>query len=456
MMTEVATQTATALNGFCDWAAAVQWDDLPADMPARAGLILLDDFGSLIAARHEPELVALRAGLARASGPAEAMLHDGRGARMDRFSAALANGAGSDWCELDGGYRLAVCHAAIYCIPALLAEAEATGANLRDTLLALIVGYDCVARVARTYAFPALTMHPHGGLATIGAAAAVAKLRGLSAEDMAAAVNSAAALVVPGPFNHAVEGALMRNVWPGICAQNGLRAVDWVGIGITGGRHALHEVFADIFGATPTPARLTEALGQDFAMRDGYHKMHACCQYSHSMVEALLEATEGQRLDVAKIGAITVATHPKGQMLDNARPATTLAAKFSMQHVAAVTLAFGHAGASAFHADTLTDPAIDRLRGLVSLVAHGDVGAWPEDRPARVSVTVTDGRVLTAECRSAQGGSDRPFDRGQIIAKARANLAETHPRLAGQAEVFAEATDKGLLGRPVSDLLLPG
>ena len=452
----MAETTADSLAAFCDWASGVRWDDLPADLPARAGLILLDDFASLVAARNEPELVALRAGLARASGPAEAMLHDGSGARMDRFSAALANGAGSDWCELDGGYRLAVCHAAIYCIPALLAEAEATGANLRDTLLALIVGYDCVARVARTYAFPALTMHPHGGLATIGAAAAVAKLRGLSAADMAAAVNSAAALVVPGPFNHAVEGALMRNVWPGICAQNGLRAVDWVGIGITGGRHALHEVFADIFGATPTPARLTEALGEDFAMRDGYHKMHACCQYSHSMVEAMLEAVAGQSVAPADIRAITVATHPKGQMLDNARPATTLAAKFSMQHVAAVTLAFGHAGASAFHADTLTDPAIDRLRGLVHLVAHDTIAPWPEDRPARVSVTLAGGRVLTGECRSAQGGSDRPFARDQIIAKAVDNLAATHPRLAAQAARLADAADSALLGGAVSALLQPG
>jgi len=188
-------------------------------------------------------------------------------------------------------------------------------------------------------AFPALTMHPHGGLATIGAAVSVARLRGLDGPGMLAAVNAAAALVVPGPFNHAVEGALMRNVWPGVCAQNGLRAVDWVDMGIHGGANALHEVFAVIFAAHPSPEQLTAGLGHDFTLRDGYHKMHACCQYSHSTVEATLAALGPRRIDPAEVAAITVATHPKGMLLDNAQPATTLAAKFSIQHIAAATLA---------------------------------------------------------------------------------------------------------------------
>lgn len=447
--------TAAALADLCTWASELDWDDLPRDVQDRAALIFADDFGALAAARAEPELRALRARLARFSGPPEAMVHDATATRLDRYSAALANGAGADWCELDGGYRLAVCHAAIYCSPALMAEAEATGKSLRDALVALVAGYEVVARVARCYAFPALTMHPHGGLATIGAAVSVARLRGLDGPGMLAAVNAAAALVVPGPFNHAVEGALMRNVWPGVCAQNGLRAVDWVDMGIHGGANALHEVFAVIFAAHPSPEQLTAGLGQDFTLRDGYHKMHACCQYSHSTVEATLAALGPRRIDPAEVFAITVATHPKGMLLDNAQPATTLAAKFSIQHIAAATLAFGHAGAAAFHADTLTDPALVRLRERVRIAAHGPELPPPNDRPARVSVTLTNGEVLEAECLSAQGGSDRPFGRDQIIAKTVGNLRDGWPRLAGQIEGLASG-DPVLLDAPLADVLAPG
>src|SRR5256885_2487954 len=45
------------------------------------------------------------------------------------YAVAAANGAAATWCELDEGYRLAPAHAGAYILPALLAEAEATGAD---------------------------------------------------------------------------------------------------------------------------------------------------------------------------------------------------------------------------------------------------------------------------------------------------------------------------------------
>ena len=449
-----AAQTASSLKTLSHWASALQWNDLPTDLKARAALIFLDDFSALAAARSEPELIELRGRLAQFSGPAEATVHDGSGKRLDRYSAALANGAGADWCELDGGYRLAVCHAAIYCSPALMAEAEANGQTFREALVALIAGYEVVARVARCFHFPALTLHPHAGLATIGAAVAVARLRGLGGDQIHSAINTAAGLVLPGPFNHAVEGALMRNVWPGVCAQNGIRAVDWVSMGISGGDNALHEVFAEIFAATPSPDQLVEGLDKAFCMRDAYHKMHACCQYSHSTVEATLAALNGQPLRQDSVRSIRVASHPKGMLLDNAQPATTLAAKFSIQHVAAATLVFGHASAEAFHADTLDDPGITRLRNLVEIVAHGSDLPPPHDRPALVQVSLENGTVLKGECLSAQGGSDHPFSQEQIISKVVNNLHVGWPRLAERAHRIVEI-DEELLDLPLLNLLSP-
>ncbi len=448
-------QTEKSLAALCDWASALAWDDLPADIKARAALVFLDDFSALAAARHEPELISLRERLIKFSGPAEAMLHDACGTRLDRYSAALGNGAGADWCELDGGYRLAVCHAAIYCSPALMAEAEANGQVFREALLALVTGYEVVARVARCYAFPALTMHPHAGLATIGAAVSVAKLRGLDGKGILSAVNAAAAMVLPGPFNHAVEGALMRNVWPGVCAQNGLRAVDWVGMDIFGGKNALHEVFGVIFAAKSTPTHLVEGLGNNFTLLDGYHKIYACCQYAHSTVEAMLAALAGQYLPLESVRAITVATHPKGMLLDNAQPDTTLAAKFSLQHIAAATLAFGGAGAKAFHASTLADSGLVRLRNLVKIEPYRQELSPPNDRPAYVQVLTDDGGLLEGECLSAQGGSDRPFSEAQILAKVIDNLKFGWPRLANLSPSIAQC-DRVLLEKPLADCLMPG
>ena len=422
-------RVAEAVGRLARWAAGLSWTDLPEDVRRRAALILLDDFAAMVAARAEPELVALRQGLARSAGPAEAAVFDGTGARLDRYSAALSNGAGADWCELDGGYRPAVCHAALYCLPALMAEAEAGGATLRDLLVALVAGYETVARFARAFAFPPLVLHPHGGLATVGAAAAVARLRGLGAEAFGRTVSTAATLVLPGPFRHAVEGALVRNLWPGLCAQNGLRAADWSAMGISGTPGSVADVFVTILGAKADAARLESGLGRDWAMRDGYHKIHACCQYGHSTVEAVQAALAGcGPLAPEAVGAIRVEVHEKGRALDNEAPATTLAAKFSIQHIAAAAAVFGHAGAGAFAAATLADEGLARLRRRVAIAPFVPAMDWPNDRPARVALTLTDGRELHGECLSARGGPDRPFAPEEIIAKAEGILGEVYPR----------------------------
>ena len=442
---EISLDVADALRHLTQWTSALAWEDVPEDVRERAALIFSDDFAAMVAARNEPELLSFREGVSRSSGRSEATIFDGNAYRHDRYSAALYNGTAADWCELDGGYRKAVCHAALYCIPALLAESEATNASVRDMLLALVVGYETVSRVARAFSFPGLVLQPHGGLATIGSAATVAKLRNFSASSATAAICTGATLVIPGPFGHAVEGALIRNVWPGICAQNGIRAADFVSIGISGGPESLSDVFCSIFGATASSAPLSDNLGQEWAMRDAYHKMHACCQYAHSTVEAVLSAIDAP-LDPNTVKKIEVATHWKARKLDNAQPKTTLAAKFSIQHIAAATLTFGHAGAEAFHSDTLLRSDLTQLRDRVVIVAHEPEQPEPNDRPSRVSITMSDGRTITAECLSAPGGSDRPFPPDVIMSKALAIIDEAYPNFNPILRKLIKLDEKTLMG----------
>lgn len=447
--TEQHEQVAAALRRLVGFTAELNWTDLPADIRSRAATVFCDDLTAMIAARDEPEVQAMRAQLLRAGGTAEATLFDGSrpAARTDRYTAALANGTAADWAELDGGYRAVVCHAALYCIPALLAEAEASGATLEDLLLSLVVGYETVARVAHAFSFPGLVLHPHGGLATVGAAAAVARLRGLDAEQSFRAITTAASLCLPGPFNHAVSGALIRNVWPGLCAQNGIRAADWAPIGLTGGPWSLTEVFADIFGGTVKAGALDERLGDDWKIAGGYHKMHACCQYAHSTVEAVLAATADRRPASQEIAAITVATHWKGRRLDRPQPETSLAAKFSIQHIAAATLFYGHAGAGAFSAASLSDPDMVRLRDLVTIEAYPEDLPWPNDRPSKVVLTMTDGTTLEGSCLSAPGGADQPFSADTIRAKIMGNLLPAYPS-GGSAVDAILALDPTVLAAP--------
>ncbi|MBL8702717.1 MAG: MmgE/PrpD family protein [Alphaproteobacteria bacterium] len=428
--------TADGVRALVRWAATLEAAAIPEAARRRSYLILCDDIAAIVAARDEAEVAALQVRMAASGGVAEATVFRGGRPRTDRYSAAVANGAACDWCELDEGYRKATCHAGLYTVPALVAEAEATGRSVEDVMRALTIGYEVAARFARAFHFKKLTLHPHASLAAIGAAAGIAALRRVPEAQFLAAVTAAATMVAPGPFNHAVTGALVRNVWPAAGAWCGMRAVDWAECGIGGLAQSPYHVFVDAFGAEARPAEFTAGLGGEWAVGDGYHKLHACCQYSHSAVEATLDllGRAARRPEAGAIRRITVETHRLGQTLDNRSPATTLAAKFSMAHIVAATCALGHAGAEAFAGSTLADPTIAGLRERVTLAPFLPEQAWPLDRPARVTLDLTDGTRLQGECLSARGGPDRPFSTEEILAKIGKITAGVYPAMAGVAQ----------------------
>ena len=128
-----------------------------------------------------------------------------------------------------------------------------------------------------------------------------------------------------------------------------------------------------------------------------------------------------------RVQRVAVETHPLGMTLDNREPATSLAAKFSIPHIAAAACLYGHAGAEAFAGAHLNDAPLATLREKVELVPFENVPAWPNDRPARVTVTLDDGSAHTGECISARGGPDKPFGQDVIQSKINGIMAPAYP-----------------------------
>jgi len=237
------------MRELIDWAAAVEANELPQSVLRRAALVLCDDIAAMLAARDEPEVRRVQDQLlARPAVTEASVFREGR-PRTDRYSAAVANAVAANWCELDEGYRKATCHGGLCTLPALLAEAEAEGLTMNEVLRCLGVAYEVVTRFARAFVFKGLTLHPHATLAAIGAAAAMAAARKAPAGHFLDAVSAATTMVAPGPYNHAVKGALVRNVWAGVGAWVGMKCVDWAAFGIAGTASSAYDVFVDGLGA---------------------------------------------------------------------------------------------------------------------------------------------------------------------------------------------------------------
>lgn len=440
-------ETIEQLTGLVRWA----WEQrsLPPAVRARSAQVLADDLAATIAARDEPEVAAFQRRTLETAALAEATIWRGGQARTDRMSAAVANALAGDWLELDEGYRPVACHAGLYVLPALLAEAEATDLTCADVLHALAIGYEVVTRIARAWTQRELTMQAHGRYAALGAAAGLALARRLDERQMLSALGAAATFIGPAPRNHLEEGVLIRNAWPASGAWHGFMSLEWSRCGMGGAPGALFDVYSTVLGGQVDPSRLTQALGGSWAVMEGYTKVFACCQHLHAAVQAALEFAP---LAVEEVQAIEVRCHPLAMAFAESRPATSLGAKFSMPHAVAATLVLGTGGAPAFAAGTLHDPRIAALRGKVVMSSwQGDL-APPNDRPARVLVSLHDGRRLESECLSAPGTPANPLPADAWRAKVRELAAPAYPRFPDvMDELFAGEAHR--LAQPWRDVV---
>ena len=69
----------TALVQLVAFTTATEWDDIPELVKKRAALVLCDDMAAMVAARGEPEVMALQDGVAKSSGDGEATVFNARG-----------------------------------------------------------------------------------------------------------------------------------------------------------------------------------------------------------------------------------------------------------------------------------------------------------------------------------------------------------------------------------------
>lgn len=412
------------------WLAEFSTSDLVLRDPTvakRAMSVLLDDLAAIVASTNEPEVRRV-ADLATKRGSGTEATVIATSARVERGWAALANGIACSWNELDEGYRPATCHGGLYAVPAAIAEAEASDASLAAVLTSVVGGYEVAARVAR--AFPAqrpLVLHPHATLSACGAAAAIASMRRFDSDLVAAVLGTAVTFACVGPFNHAVQGALVRNAWAGVGAWLGFAAVDLATAGVAGTASSVADVFGSALrgGHEVDPselAALEEGLGERLAILDGYHKMYACCQYAHSAVEAALALRAGPLSGASdeqlmNLGAVEVETHALGLTLDNYDPTTALAGKFSLPQIVSAVLASGEASPRTFSSELLSDPVVGAIRRTVRISSYLPEPAPPLDRPARVRVTTADGVSHVAECQSSIGSPDRPLSVEDMLGK---------------------------------------
>ena len=443
------------LDKLAEFVATTRLEDWPAATLAAAKDVALDTIGVILAGSRIPEnanfarLAATMSGPGRATlfghipdagslgNPAYTNIHQPAHTdtpkpahgelvepppKVQPLFAALVNATAGVALELDEGSRRGGGHPSIHVTPGAIAVAEEQDASGREALAAIIVGYEVTSRIGAGVQARA-EVHSHGTWGTIGAAAATARLLGFDAAHTRQALNLAMSMSPANTWTPCLEGATIRNLYPGRSGFQGIMAAHLVNCGFTGVQDGPADLYNGILGEGFDPAAVMDGWGATgpagpLRIEQNYFKYHACCLYNHPVLDAAL-ALQGQHgFAAAAIAQVRVTAPPIVQLMTNPAPDNMLSAKFSIPYALAAALTYGDTGPAAFYPERVADPAVNALARRVAVIADPEMSMRRYDYPAAiVSLTLQDGRVLEERATAHYGDSPNPRPRRELVDK---------------------------------------
>ena len=393
-------------------------EDLESSTVNAAKSVVLDTIGAMLAGSRLSENVELARFAAKTGGQGPATLLGQPGSAIAVF-AALSNATAGVALEMDEGNRLGGGHAAIHVIPAALAVAEERGATGRQFLESVIAGYEVTSRIG-TGTKVRTSVHSHGTWGTIGSAVATAKLMGFDEARTTEAINVSASMSPANTWAPCIEGATIRNLYPGRSGFQGIMAAQLTLCGFT----CLEDGPSDIYNPILGECFDTEAVVQELGVRGAYRiqhnyfKLHACCLYNHPVLDGVQALLGREGFVAADIDRIKVEAPALATIMVDPEPVNMLAAKFSLPYAVATAVVHNSTDITAFYPDRLQDPATLALSHRVDIVADPEMDLRRYDYPAaKVAVSLKDGRTFTENVTAHHGDTENPASREELVAK---------------------------------------
>ena len=370
------------MSGVADFALGLAPEDVPDTARRDAALMLLDTLGVAAAAspmeagRIARDTASLLYGSSDPTHRAR-MLFDGREASL--AGAAYAAATQTDNLDAHDGYNPVKGHIGVAIIPALLALAEqAKPMSGSEALMLVTLGYEIAGRAGLALHATVSDYHTSGAWNALGVAAMASRLRGLSASQLREAVGISSTILAERGFTGA----------PAITVEAEEAASFW------------------------------SDLGSRWIMQAQYVKPYPICRWAHAPIDGVRDLMLAHGLGPDDIRHIRINTFHESACLFQGVPDSTSIAQYSLSFAVATQAVHGRIGVEQVSGDGLADTAVHAMIKRIS-VAESDAhnATFPHTRDADVQITLNDGRVLNSGLVHARGGSERPMDESEIIAK---------------------------------------
>ena len=429
---------------------------LSPEVVAKAKLCIYDLLSSALAAGELPwSRQAIAIARRNSAGAARGAAIIGTADVVSLHDAAFANGTLSHGLVRDDMHVGSVSHLGTVLVPALLSLAEAANATGKDFLTALAAGYEVGGKVGRMLMDVEVSkiFRPTGTVGPIAAAAAGAKLLGLTAEQTTAAL-ALAANTAAGYNEWAGTGGSEMFFHNGFAARSAVTAVELAAGGAYASATAL-DGDAGILAAfrRPRPPTVPELFADRPEILAVFFKPVPACNFAQTPAQAALALAQRYRVAVEDIDSVTARVTKAAALYpgcDASGPFEhILQAKMSIQYNVAAALA--HRNFAERNYAPQENPEVQALAQRVTVeIDPGFTSAFPAKQGAAVVVRTRDGNSLeqsasNLEPTDADGVHERFFKAAtERLGDERARELD---RLIGTFEQCSDARELGRLAR---------
>jgi len=420
------------------FAAEIRYEDLSPAAHRMVQAVVMDTLGVASAGAARGTGQGRLARLLLSSGGTAQATIIGRGAKAPAWMAAMANGASARGINFDDGHDEGSTHPSGVVVPAVFAMAEQSGkVDGKRLMTAVAVGNEIICRLGRALArrpqsLPMDRWFLTSVLGVFGATAACCRVLDLDAARTRDALGivlfeSAGTLEAFSPTGQA---AMIRGMIAGFSARAAVMAASMVEAGITGvpdvfdGRFGLFKAYFD--GSYDRGALLI-GLGEDWALSDIGLKAWPTVRYASSYVDAIRRIVTDHDVRPEQIAEIRA--HVAGYAATRFEPADRQRKPTNYNNAGHATPYLIAAMAARRQltiqdlSDRLEDPQVLALAQRVVQVDDPEFGGDNRLGPAKVAVTLNDGRVHEQVLQFCYGDPQDPMSWDDIARKFRSCVA---------------------------------
>ena len=397
-------------------------DDLPPLALERARMVVASTIASAAMGSDIISSKVIRELAKERGGAPEATIWFDRGSRLPAADVARVNAVMSDAAASDDSDLRSIAHIGTIISTTSLAMAERTGANGREVLAAMVLGYEVAGRIDEALTPGRLERGFHGSISTIfGGAVAAGSLLKLGAEQMTHAIALAATSI--GGLHVSANTSIAREYHAGLSALLGIHAALAAHKGFTAEEHVLEAPrgFFSAYGGDHL-ADVTDDFGKawdittDMAVKlvPGGHPHHAAA-------EAAANAAKAGNVNAADVASIVLSAAKYRTLSGPAHPTDLIGVAHSPTYFVAAAVADRGYGWIHASPEKVADPVIGRLIDKIAVDPNPPPypDRFPHHHGATVTITLKDGRRFSDHVDFPRGSGPRGIEWADVDAKYR-------------------------------------